>query len=91
MAKSPARPGGTTKRRGRGQDRIGIEGEVPRLAFVLCDLCDLCAMPFGEMGRMLGQSTDATKMVAGRARRRAQASSGRRLAEGSGERWSRRP
>ncbi|NAS21247.1 sigma-70 family RNA polymerase sigma factor [Herbidospora sp. NEAU-GS84] len=41
-----------------------------RLAFVLHDLF---AVPFDEIGRILGRSTDATKMLASRARRKVQA------------------
>ncbi|MFF0445222.1 sigma-70 family RNA polymerase sigma factor [Streptomyces sp. NPDC004609] len=41
-----------------------------RLAFVLHDLF---AVPFDEIGRILGKSTDATKMLASRARRKVQA------------------
>jgi RNA polymerase sigma-70 factor (ECF subfamily) len=41
-----------------------------RLAFVLHDLF---AVPFGEIGKILGKSTDATKMLASRARRKVQA------------------
>ncbi|MCC8244950.1 sigma-70 family RNA polymerase sigma factor [Saccharothrix luteola] len=41
-----------------------------RLAFVLHDLF---AVPFDEIGRILGKSTDATKMLAGRARRKVRA------------------
>ncbi|MFI8951543.1 sigma-70 family RNA polymerase sigma factor [Streptomyces sp. NPDC053750] len=42
-----------------------------RLAFVLHDLF---AVPFEEIGRILGKSTNATKMLASRARRKVQAS-----------------
>ena len=42
-----------------------------RLAFVLHDMF---ALPFEEIGRILGRSTDATKMLASRARRKVQAS-----------------
>ncbi|WP_258907936.1 sigma-70 family RNA polymerase sigma factor [Actinokineospora sp. UTMC 2448] len=42
-----------------------------RLAFVLHDLF---AVPFAEIGSILGRSTDATKMLASRARRKARAS-----------------
>jgi hypothetical protein len=38
-----------------------------RVAFVLHDIFDL---PFGEVGQVLGRSTDAAKMLASRARRR---------------------
>ncbi|MEU7293936.1 sigma-70 family RNA polymerase sigma factor [Streptomyces exfoliatus] len=38
-----------------------------RLAFVLHDMF---AVPFGEIGRILGKSTDAAKMIASRARRK---------------------
>lgn len=41
-----------------------------RLAFVLHDLF---AVPFEEIGRILGKSADATKMLASRARRKVQA------------------
>lgn len=41
-----------------------------RLAFVLHDLF---AVPFDEIGRILGKSTDATKMLASRARRKIRA------------------
>ena len=41
-----------------------------RLAFVLHDLF---AVPFDEIGRILGKSTNATKMLASRARRKVQA------------------
>jgi RNA polymerase sigma-70 factor (ECF subfamily) len=41
-----------------------------RLAFVLHDLF---AVSFGEIGQILGKSTDATKMLASRARRKVQA------------------
>ena len=41
-----------------------------RLAFVLHDLF---AVPFDEIGRILGNSTDATKMLASRARRKVRA------------------
>jgi hypothetical protein len=45
-------------------------GPSERLAFVLHDLF---AVPFDETGRILGKSTDATKMIASRARRKVQA------------------
>jgi RNA polymerase sigma factor (sigma-70 family) len=38
-----------------------------RLAFVLHDMF---AVPFGEIGQIIGKSTDATKMLASRARRK---------------------
>lgn len=41
-----------------------------RMAFVLHDLF---AVPFDEIGRILGKSTDATKMLASRARRKVRA------------------
>ncbi|MFF1478165.1 sigma-70 family RNA polymerase sigma factor [Streptomyces sp. NPDC058301] len=41
-----------------------------RLAFVLHDLF---AVPFAEIGQILGKSTDATKMLASRARKKVQA------------------
>ncbi|MES5824745.1 sigma-70 family RNA polymerase sigma factor [Streptomyces sp. RG80] len=46
-------------------------GPSERLAFVLHDLF---AVPFGEIGQILGKSTAATKMLASRARRKVQAS-----------------
>ncbi|MDX3105243.1 sigma-70 family RNA polymerase sigma factor [Nonomuraea angiospora] len=46
-------------------------GPSERLAFVLHDLF---AVPFEEIGRILGKSADATKMLASRARRKVQAS-----------------
>ena len=45
-------------------------GPSERLAFVLHDLF---AVPFDEIGLILGKSTDAAKMLASRARRRVQA------------------
>lgn len=42
-------------------------GPSERLAFVLHDLF---AVPFDEIGRILGKSTDATKMLASRARKK---------------------
>ncbi|MGN9844370.1 sigma-70 family RNA polymerase sigma factor [Nonomuraea sp. H19] len=45
-------------------------GPSERLAFVLHDLF---AVPFNEIGQILGKSTDATKMLASRARRKVQA------------------
>ncbi len=45
-------------------------GPSERLAFVLHDLF---AVPFDEIGHILGKSTDATKMLASRARRKVQA------------------
>ncbi|MEU8104148.1 sigma-70 family RNA polymerase sigma factor [Nonomuraea muscovyensis] len=44
-------------------------GPSERLAFVLHDLF---AVPFDEIGQILGRSTDATKMLASRARRKVQ-------------------
>ncbi|MGW0810155.1 sigma-70 family RNA polymerase sigma factor [Nonomuraea sp. NPDC002799] len=44
-------------------------GPGERLAFVLHDLF---AVPFDEIGQILGKSTDATKMLASRARRKVQ-------------------
>jgi RNA polymerase sigma-70 factor (ECF subfamily) len=44
-------------------------GPSERLAFVLHDLF---AVPFEEIGQILGKSTDATKMLASRARRKVQ-------------------
>jgi RNA polymerase sigma factor (sigma-70 family) len=43
-----------------------------RLAFVLHDMF---AVPFGEIGEIIGRSTDATKMLASRARRKVQGTS----------------
>ncbi|WP_371779815.1 sigma-70 family RNA polymerase sigma factor [Streptosporangium subroseum] len=45
-------------------------GPGERLAFVLHDLF---AVPFDEIGQILGKSTDATKMLASRARRKVRA------------------
>jgi RNA polymerase sigma factor (sigma-70 family) len=45
-------------------------GPSERLAFVLHDLF---AVPFDEIGRILGKSADAAKMIASRARRKVQA------------------
>ncbi|MFD9738555.1 sigma-70 family RNA polymerase sigma factor [Umezawaea sp. NPDC059074] len=45
-------------------------GPDERLAFVLHDLF---AVPFAEIGRILGKSADATKMIASRARRKVRA------------------
>ncbi|MEV5539416.1 sigma-70 family RNA polymerase sigma factor [Saccharopolyspora shandongensis] len=45
-------------------------GPSERLAFVLHDLF---AVPFDEIGQILGKSTNATKMLASRARRKVQA------------------
>ncbi|MEV6910392.1 sigma-70 family RNA polymerase sigma factor [Amycolatopsis sp. NPDC051071] len=50
-------------------------GPAERLAFVLHDLF---AVPFAEVGEILGKSADATKMLASRARRKVQ---GRRPAD----------
>ncbi|SNT64852.1 RNA polymerase sigma-70 factor, ECF subfamily [Streptosporangium subroseum] len=49
---------------------LGSLGPSERLAFVLHDLF---AVPFDEIGQILGKSTDATKMLASRARRKVQA------------------
>jgi RNA polymerase sigma factor (sigma-70 family) len=54
-----------------------------RLAFVLHDLF---AVPFDEIGQILGKSADATKMLASRARRKVQ-STGRPPAAGQ-EQWA---
>jgi RNA polymerase sigma factor (sigma-70 family) len=54
-----------------------------RLAFVLHDLF---AVPFDEIGQILGKSTDATKMLASRARRKVQ-STGQPPAAGQ-EQWA---
>lgn len=53
-----------------------------RLAFVLHDLF---AVPFDEIGQILGKSTDATKMLASRARRKVR-STERPASVGSGQR-----
>ncbi|GIH96451.1 sigma-70 family RNA polymerase sigma factor [Planobispora siamensis] len=53
-----------------------------RLAFVLHDLF---AVPFDEIGKILGKSADATKMLASRARRKVQATE-RPAAAGRGQR-----
>ncbi|WP_370616574.1 sigma-70 family RNA polymerase sigma factor [Mumia sp. Pv 4-285] len=45
-------------------------GPAERLAFVLHDMF---AVPFDEIGQILGRSTDASKMLASRARRKVQA------------------
>ncbi|MEU4225337.1 sigma-70 family RNA polymerase sigma factor [Nonomuraea sp. NPDC026600] len=45
-------------------------GPSERLAFVLHDLF---AVPFAEIGQILGKSADATKMIASRARKKVQA------------------
>ncbi|MEV3857143.1 sigma-70 family RNA polymerase sigma factor [Streptomyces sp. NPDC050095] len=57
-------------------------GPSERLAFVLHDLF---AVPFDEIGRILGKSTAATKMLASRARRKVQATE-RRTAAGPEQR-----
>ena len=44
-------------------------GPAERLAFVLHDMF---AVPFEEIGQIIGRSTDATKMLASRARRKVQ-------------------
>jgi RNA polymerase sigma factor (sigma-70 family) len=44
-------------------------GPAERLAFVLHDMF---AVPFDEIGQIIGRSTDATKMLASRARRKVQ-------------------
>ncbi|MEV8630776.1 sigma-70 family RNA polymerase sigma factor [Streptosporangium sp. NPDC051023] len=49
---------------------LGSLGPSERLAFVLHDLF---AVPFDEIGRILGKSTDATKMLTSRARRKVRA------------------
>jgi RNA polymerase sigma factor (sigma-70 family) len=49
---------------------LGSLGPSERLAFVLHDLF---AVPFDEIGRILGKSTAATKMLASRARRKVRA------------------
>ncbi len=53
-----------------------------RLAFVLHDLF---AVPFDEVGQILGKSTDATKMLASRARRKVR-SGDQQAGDGRGER-----
>ncbi|HEX3786476.1 MAG TPA: sigma-70 family RNA polymerase sigma factor [Pseudonocardiaceae bacterium] len=57
-------------------------GPSERLAFVLHDLF---AVPFEEIGQILGRSTDATKMLASRARRKVR-STGRPTAGGQEQR-----
>ncbi|MGW2051403.1 sigma-70 family RNA polymerase sigma factor [Streptomyces sp. NPDC001858] len=57
-------------------------GPSERLAFVLHDLF---AVPFDEIGQILGKSTNATKMLASRARRKVQAT-GRPTAAGQEQR-----
>jgi RNA polymerase sigma factor (sigma-70 family) len=57
-------------------------GPSERLAFVLHDLF---AVPFEEIGQILGKSTDAAKMLASRARRKVQATE-RPAATGSEQR-----
>ncbi|MFJ1455167.1 sigma-70 family RNA polymerase sigma factor [Nocardia sp. N2S4-5] len=52
-------------------------GPSERLAFVLHDMF---AVPFAEIGRILGKSADATKMIASRARRKVQATEHRAVA-----------
>jgi RNA polymerase sigma factor (sigma-70 family) len=52
-------------------------GPSERLAFVLHDMF---AVPFAEIGQILGKSTDATKMLASRARRKVQATDGQTVA-----------
>ncbi|WP_433515328.1 sigma-70 family RNA polymerase sigma factor [Nonomuraea sp. CA-143628] len=52
-------------------------GPSERLAFVLHDLF---AVPFAEIGQILGKSADATKMIASRARRKVQATEGPTIA-----------
>ncbi|GAA0935741.1 sigma factor-like helix-turn-helix DNA-binding protein [Nonomuraea longicatena] len=52
-------------------------GPGERLAFVLHDLF---AVPFAEIGRILGKSADATKMIASRARRKVRAAERRTVA-----------
>ncbi|MFI0900820.1 sigma-70 family RNA polymerase sigma factor [Streptomyces sp. NPDC020983] len=56
-------------------------GPAERLAFVLHDMF---AVPFDEVGQILGRSTDAAKMLASRARRKVQGPHG--AAEGRGRR-----
>ena len=61
-------------------------GPSERLAFVLHDLF---AVPFEEIGRILGKSTAAAKMLASRARRKVRTSSLRRPPGLRRGRWSR--
>jgi RNA polymerase sigma factor (sigma-70 family) len=61
-------------------------GPSERLAFVLHDLF---AVPFDEIGRILGKSTPAAKMLASRARRKVRAP--RPPADGEGPRLAERP
>lgn len=46
---------------------LDVLGPTERLAFVLHDMF---AVPFDEIGQIIGRSTDATKMLASRARRK---------------------
>lgn len=50
---------------------LGALSPDERLAFVLHDMF---AVPFAEIGQIIGKSTDATKMLASRARRKVQGS-----------------
>ncbi|WP_328534958.1 hypothetical protein OG836_04340 [Micromonospora zamorensis] len=58
-----------------------------RLAFVLHDVF---AVPHGEIGTILGRSTDATKMLTSRAARRCRPPGSPRAIDSSNVRWSRR-
>ncbi|WP_410630666.1 sigma-70 family RNA polymerase sigma factor [Amycolatopsis sp. cmx-4-83] len=58
-------------------------GPAERLAFVLHDLF---AVPFEELGRILGKSSGATKMLASRARRKVRAADRTPAAGGSSQR-----
>jgi RNA polymerase sigma-70 factor (ECF subfamily) len=55
------------------------------LAFVLDDLF---AVPFDEIGQILGKSTDVTTMLAGAPAGRCRRPSSRRVADGRSARWS---
>ncbi len=58
-----------------------------RLAFVLHDMF---AVPFEEIGQIIGRSTDATKMLASRARRKVQARIVQPMNGSSSVQWSMR-
>lgn len=70
-------PGTDPERAALVADSVGLAllvvlqslGPAERLAFVLHDMF---AVPFEEIGQIIGKSTDATKMLASRARRKVQ-------------------
>ena len=62
-------------------------GPAERLAFVLHDTF---AVPFEEIGQIIGRSTDATKMLASRARRKVQGRILRPMSGSSSAQWSTR-